>query len=90
MTKGQCVVHDISSGSLHVLLTLFYLKRLLAYDRNHNFQPPLTIIPDPLAEQWPVNGYKQLIPDHRQAFSNISKEQIEGYFLYRLEGMSEN
>ena len=79
----------MSSGSLLVLLTLFYLYRLLAYDRNHNFQPTPTINPDPLAVRWPVSGYKQLIPDHRQAFSSISKEQSEGYFLYRLAGMSE-
>ena len=69
------VVHDISSGSLHVLLTLFICKgcyRMIGTSIS---------IPDPIPVQWPVSGYKQLIPEYRQMFSSILEEQIEGYFL---------
>lgn len=62
------------------------MHRLLAYDRNRNFQPPSIDIPTPAAVQWPTSGYRQLIPDHRHILAKLTREQIEGYFLYRLAG----
>ncbi len=63
-----------------------YAYRLVAYDRNHNFKPPLIEIPEATDIEWPKHGYKQLIADHRLVFSKVTREQIDGYFLFRLAG----
>ncbi|XP_063436162.1 uncharacterized protein LOC134717599 [Mytilus trossulus] len=62
------------------------IDRLVAYDRNHNFKPPLIEIPEATDIEWPKHGYKQLIADHRLVFSKVTREQIDGYFLFRLAG----
>ncbi|KAJ8310006.1 hypothetical protein KUTeg_011871, partial [Tegillarca granosa] len=59
---------------------------LVAYDRNFNFKTPALEIPQPDIAIWPVTGYRQLLPEHRLIFSKLTKEQIDGYFIYRLKG----
>ena len=63
-----------------------FFCRLEAYDRNENFQEDPVLLPEPLDAGWPVTGYKQVLPEHKSLLPKITREQIEAYFLYRLEG----
>jgi hypothetical protein len=36
--------------------------------------------------EWPKAGFKELIPDHRLVFAKVTREQLDGYFLYRMAG----
>jgi len=59
---------------------------LTAYDRNQDFQQPPVVIPEASDVEWPKAGYKELIPDHQLVFAKVTREQIDGYFLYRMAG----
>ncbi|KAJ8308407.1 hypothetical protein KUTeg_013281, partial [Tegillarca granosa] len=55
--------------------------------RNFNFKNPAIDLPKVDHIGWPVSGFKQLVPDHRLLCSKLTKEQIDGYFIYRLAGI---
>jgi hypothetical protein len=57
---------------------------LTAYERNQGFQQPPVVISEASDVKWPKAGYKELIPDHRLVFAKVTREQTDGYFLYRM------
>ncbi|KAJ8307122.1 hypothetical protein KUTeg_015206 [Tegillarca granosa] len=72
---------------LFYLMTSYQNIQLTAYDRNFNFKNPVIDLPKADHVGWPVSGFKQLVLDHRLLFSKLTKEQIDGYFIYRLAGI---
>jgi hypothetical protein len=78
----------IPNITLHVNVRIQNKIGMLALkvDRNHNFQQPPVVIPEASDVEWPKAGYKELIPDQRLVFAKVTREQINGYFLYRMAG----
>lgn len=63
------------------------LYRLEAYERNQDFRGPIIVLPPEDNRDWPDRGFNQLIKEHKTYLPKITKEQVEGYFIYRIGGM---
>jgi hypothetical protein len=62
----------------------FVFYRLEAYDRNQDFRGEVVILPEPLDPDWPGDGFHQLQLEHQIHLPKLTKEQIDGYFKYRM------
>ncbi|XP_046328487.2 uncharacterized protein LOC124112432 [Haliotis rufescens] len=82
--KLKCALFQRKASTAGRKLEL--IERLESYDRNDDFVGPSVSIPRPDDTSWPVSGFQQLMPSHRQLLPPISKETIEGYFIYRMAG----
>lgn len=66
-----------------------YYFRLQAYDRNQDFCNEPILMPDPLEPNWPTHGFQQINMMHRLLMPKLTREQVTGYFIYRLAGDQE-
>ncbi|XP_048254636.1 uncharacterized protein LOC124112985 [Haliotis rufescens] len=85
--KLKCALFQRKASTAGRKLEL--IERLESYDRNDDFVGPSVSIPRPDDTSWPVSGFQQLMPSHRQLLPPISKETIEGYFIYRMAGANQ-
>ncbi|XP_048244174.1 uncharacterized protein LOC124137475 [Haliotis rufescens] len=63
------------------------IERLESYDRNNNFchSEDDIKLPEPIRfESWPVTGFKQLMPLHKDSLPPLASSDVEAYFRYRL------
>lgn len=58
--------------------------RLESYDRNDDFKGSPILLPEPIIPEWPVSGFKQLVPGHKILLPKIRREKVDAYFQYRL------
>lgn len=57
--------------------------RLESHDWYKSFREDPIIIPEPLDVFWPMTGFQQLRPEHKQ-MPQLTYHQIEQYFLSRM------
>ncbi|XP_078331975.1 uncharacterized protein LOC144625336 isoform X3 [Crassostrea virginica] len=62
------------------------IERLEAYERNQDFRGPIIVLPPEDNRDWPDRGFNQLLKEHKTYLPKITKEQVEGYFIYRIGG----
>lgn len=65
-------------------MVVWLLCRLEAYDRNNNFQGVPVLLPEPTIPDWPVSGFKQLMPVHKIQLPKIRRALVESYFEIRM------
>ncbi|XP_064607957.1 uncharacterized protein LOC135472402 [Liolophura sinensis] len=65
-------------------MVVWLLCRLEAYGRNNNFQGVPVLLPEPTIPDWPVSGFKQLMPVHKLQLPKIRRALVESYFEIRM------